>query len=701
MDENKRNVNSRSQIPTAPTLPLRPGPNLYNNLNSSTHSRHFSTGMNLNDNVIFTSNLSPRSSFLSEKIIPGGGGSIIPLQAPPALPEAALPIRKSQPSLSGYSGGGIGGGIGGVLSGGGGGGGSKGSKLSNNKKASVKPSKKKQNAIAQFAPSTLYPNIYGCINCEPHLNGMNDLDNDNKIVHSTMSSSNLTTTVAMEQPILLEIRLLERIRDHTHGNYYSRSRLLAISQGTPDTAGIYSTCMAFRPSTSTSTSISTSTLADKQLMASNLAESNLDTKDDSFFVATGLSNGALCLHTISNVNDIISSPLSSPKSSILNYYYSNRPHRPATCVAWAPSSPSQRSSNLVAIGLQSNTYTTNKRSNRGSDREACCLVWDIEHHVQSGTATSLAGISSISSGNSTISGTMGGFGNTTNAILPSGKYVHHSGVSSIAWLPHLTSISGPGKTLLVGCQSRQIQLYDLRVTGSSSHSQPISFIAHSDAVSGIQVDPNRPYLFASFCSTDHSPINYSNTSSSSSSTNVKNAILPNETFSPIDPIKLWDIRKLEKEKPVGEIKLLQDKSGTVHDIAWNTQSTGTLVVAMGNTIRYFDTLTSITRPILTQMSHCDEPIGSIAFPFPSKMKKNTSSIHLPKNTSSNMDGSLLSSSVDHNDMIPARMLAVSKRGKMNDLATFQLAPLSISSRDGRIAHTLGKLLWIGNTTDGK
>jgi WD40 repeat protein len=91
----------------------------------------------------------------------------------------------------------------------------------------------------------------------------------------------------------------------------------------------------------------------------------------------------------------------------------------------------------------------------GGDREFCCFLWDIEAQQSA---------------------------NKRNA-LPVSKLSHNAPVASLAWVLD-------GQTLAVGSQSRNIQLYDMRV--STNNVPPISAHAHSFGVHGIEVDPNKP-----------------------------------------------------------------------------------------------------------------------------------------------------------------------------------------------------------------
>jgi WD40 repeat protein len=160
------------------------------------------------------------------------------------------------------------------------------------------------------------------------------------------------------------------------------------------------------------------------------------------------------------------------------------------------------------------------------------------------------------------------------------------------------------------------------------------------------------------------------------------------TFSrvPAEPVKLWDERMMTS--CVAEIKIFSSKySGarvashdlpSVSSVAWDPCENGMLGIASGDTIRYYDTRTNQSRPALNRMTNSQNAIQSIAFQPPSAK-----------------DPSRVASS------LTKRMLVAEVDGSIRDLALRQDSAVAISSRDGRITTSVGSVVWVGETTEGR
>jgi WD40 repeat protein len=211
-------------------------------------------------------------------------------------------------------------------------------------------------------------------------------------------------------------------------------------------------------------------------------------------------------------------------------------------------------------------------------------------------------------------------------------------------------------TLAVGGQLRNVQIYDLRVSGQTA--PPITFFAHNFGVHGIQTDPHRPNVFATFCSVHK------------------------------EPVKIWDARRLDSdlcEIKVGSVYSTMDDGSTptgVSAIQWSTLQPGSLSIAVGNTIYDYDTSTS-TRPIHKDTVYARAPISDFCLYRQQQ----------PKIDYKN-DDELLSV------LYPRRTLVVHSDRSIHDMAMHRLAPLALSGRDGRVVHGLGRMLWVGPTTQG-
>lgn len=406
--------------------------------------------------------------------------------------------------------------------------------------------------------------------------------------------------------------------------------------------------------------------------------------------ATGLTSGALAIHSISNIqaysinSNIDESNLDLPTSTVT--HYAPRQQRPSSSVAWRPSFSGGNSKNgLVAIGLvgsnssSSNTSSasistaasarvlpvgsasglssrsgvggsTRTISSGGSqplggsvgagDRDFGCLVWDIEAQ------------SSSVSGAGTVRASAGGRGSSPPPSVGKGsipiksplyRFAHNNGVESLSWLKE-------GQLLAVGCQKRHLQLYDLRMSGTNA--APISVFAHTDAISGIVPDDCCPTktVFATF------------------------------GRNPGEPVKIWDARMI-KDSTLGEIRV----PGGISTVAWSNERPGELAIAVGDSIRTFYTRAPGSRALPVNVSYVgngDKELNLQCLAFQPTSER-------PTTTTKEQVG-----------YYPHRILAVTSQGEVNVIPESQVAPIDVSKRDGRIAYGFGDTVWAGKTTEG-
>jgi len=250
----------------------------------------------------------------------------------------------------------------------------------------------------KFSPSV--PNLYGCINTkhsqldsimEPSLSyrqskhpieralrsipqRLNANEVYNVIVGPSIDQSPFPSFSRgpgrKHRSTLLELRTLYTLKDATSRRRLKRfgSTLVGYSQGILGSSA-YSTCLSFRPPAFASNS--------NNNLETTQTEANLQ-------IATGLSSGALCVHTGTVNMPVQSNDEDQAPNSVVQLdlnYYSTRHTKQATSVAWRP-----RDTKYVALGLQSQRH-------KSRAEEFCCLVWDIEH--QSGSGGSSIGGGSI------------------------------------------------------------------------------------------------------------------------------------------------------------------------------------------------------------------------------------------------------------------------------------------------------------------
>ena len=335
--------------------------------------------------------------------------------------------------------------------------------------------------------------------------------------------------------------------------------------------------------------------------------------------ATGLTTGGLCVHSFTQEanGDILSS----------RDYFATRHQRPASAVAWSPKETRHVAIGLVGIGGLTTgpggVRRGNTRPGGGGDKDFCCLLWDVESQQSSKGAT----------------------------VAPISKYSHSAGVASMAWC-------WEGQTLAVGCQVQYMQLYDLRVSGNTC-APPLSILAHKAAVDGIEVDPLRPDIVATFSRGQG------------------------------ETVKVWDLRNTNA--PISEVKLNAgtddglDSAPRASAVRWSSNQTGILSVVLSNVVQHYDTMTSSSRPVLTESSMSSSLILDIAVnPLSYKNRKS------------------LCVSLDElaMDLYSNRMLTVVKDMTVQDIAKHTKAPMAISHRDGRLIHALGRSIWTGTTAEG-
>jgi len=534
--------------------------------------------------------------------------------------------------------------------------------------SSAPPSRQRVPPRAAFVPHT--KDLYGAINCAEGTSNANDPAAANK-------DASKVSTRLKPSPTLLEIRKIKYSAyspaDNKQDSPSSWSpfehETILVSRGIP--GSVNSTCLDFSKASS-----------------------------PTIRCATGLTSGALAIHSISNIHaystnsNADESNMELPTSTVT--HYAPRQQRPASSVAWRPPFSGGNSKNgLVAIGLIGSSSSSSSSSNipstrnisktasaRGlpvgssssvgtrsgvtgstlgtitsggsttmggsvgaGDRDFGCLVWDIEAQ------------SSSVSGAGTVRGksaAAGGRGSPPPAVgkgavpikSPVYRFAHNSGVESLSWLMD-------GQLLAVGCQKRNVQLYDLRMSGTNA--APISVFAHTDAISGIVPDDCCPTktVFATF---------------------GRNAG---------EPVKIWDARMMDST--LGEIRVPPTQNGGgISAVAWSNERPGELAIAVGDSIRTFYTRAPGSRALPLNVSYVgngDKELTLQCLAFqPTSERQCTTNKQV--------------------GYYPHRILTVSSQGEVSIIPESQVAPIAISKRDGRIAHGLGDTVWVGSTTEG-
>jgi hypothetical protein len=182
---------------------------------------------------------------------------------------------------------------------------------------------------------------------------------------ATATATGATTTsqtmfpVKKLGPVLLELRYLHPVLSSLDKSWHLQSQTIALSRGISSLGtNVSSTCLSFRGSSSSSVGSGNRQPFQVQNPQQNLHVEMLQ-------VATGLTTGALCIHTLRNLHNYIPSSSSLQQQDFSNLsildsnqsedasisyfsHYHPRQNRHASTVAWRPGNAN---ANFVAIGL--------------------------------------------------------------------------------------------------------------------------------------------------------------------------------------------------------------------------------------------------------------------------------------------------------------------------------------------------------------
>lgn len=187
-------------------------------------------------------------------------------------------------------------------------------------------------------------------------------------------------------PVLLEIQRLTW--NPTSQGLYTLETV-AKSRGNPSLGtSIASTCLDVLPASSTTTATTATVSTDYTVQP----------------CVTGLSTGALCLHSFPSSDwEELTSTASGGGGGTTEYYHTGRHHRPATAVAWRPSTthqvaiawaahhhshhqgPSAVSSSASSLSAKRGAAGGVPVGGRSSqqqphDRDFGCFIWDLQSH---------------------------------------------------------------------------------------------------------------------------------------------------------------------------------------------------------------------------------------------------------------------------------------------------------------------------------
>lgn len=282
----------------------------------------------------------------------------------------------------------------------------------------------------------IYPNIkdtIACINCT----------STQPLKSATLGVSQQSESLKTRKaPVLLELRQLHVMdQDSEDCGAFFTTKTIGLSRGNPSLGtSVASTCL-------------------------DLPLVNDFSRHSRMTAATGITTGALCIHTFREE----SFDEDGLYSSTIDYFHTPRRQATATAVAWRSTQLNQVAVGLLGSSAAQSQVPGQRRGggsmrSSGSERDWGCLVWDIEKQQSTGKQRSSTPLSKLS---------------------------HSSPVASLAWIMDGRTLAVGGSARTVGGQST-VQLYDMRVSGTNA--PPISAHAHNSGVHGIEVDPFR-YAF--------------------------------------------------------------------------------------------------------------------------------------------------------------------------------------------------------------
>lgn len=177
-----------------------------------------------------------------------------------------------------------------------------------------------------------------------------------------------------------------------------------------------------------------------------------------------------------------------------------------------------------------------------------------------------------------------------------------------------------------------------------------------------------------------------------------------------EPVRIWDARKIHSHLceiiPLGGGRRAQASVGAV---AWSISRPGIISIAVGNSIKQYDTCSPGSRALPVGVSYLDDDFvdrGSATSGDDDSMVIQCLA-YQPQIFHHGFDAAKLTSSgtttttiTSPLELFPHRALAVTSQGQIHVIPELQVAPIAVSKRDGRIASCLGGTVWIGPTTEG-
>lgn len=251
----------------------------------------------------------------------------------------------------------------------------------------------------------------------------------------------------------------------------------------------------------------------------------------------------------------------------------------------------------------------------------------------------------------------GGGGKDTMQDRPVHELSNSEATVALSWVPLQPSC------LAVGTGFKWLRIYDLRATMNGA--APLSVVAHNKAVLGVVFDRHRPHVLATY------------------------------TDSPQEPIKVWDIRRLDTN--LGPLVSLHASSKTLAQVSWCPTKAGILATASVEE-RYLSLwdvskhdavgpngAMQIKKPF--KRRYTSEPLTAFSWQC---VQQTPSSMSRRRDKNGSAAHARLAAAA-----FPNRLLTASVSGGIEDISMHDSLPISLSPT-GSLAFSCGQLLFSGS-----
>lgn len=391
---------------------------------------------------------------------------------------------------------------------------------------------------------------------------------------------------------------------------------------------------------------------------------------------------------------IVLSDFQDSRARIVREFVPKYP-RPCNAVAWNTSLPQHLAAGFEKVrsdfctlvwDVNASSATQGQSNIMGSAVATGSVVASSNGLVGAGSVVGSANVVGVDSVDPSSSGVGGSTGSSGASMSGNSNGSNQNGVGSVgtrsfsregekplhelanseatvalSWVPLQPTC------LATGTGFKWLRIYDLRTKGSS----PLSVVAHNKMVLGVVFDEHRPHLLATY------------------------------SDAPQDPVKVWDIRRLETS--TGPLVSLQQSSRNLTQVSWCPSKPGIVVTSSAEEkwISLWD-VNKQDSESSTAVNGINGPsTAHIRKPFRRRYTSDPLSAFSWQNVHVASPPSPKRSLAQDEDMkqimaaaFPNRLLTVSMSGEIEDISVHDSMPVSVSS-NGELAFSCGKVSFSG------